>query len=93
MIMHSPPHPGQILKELYLEPLNLSITETAHALNITRQSLSEFINGRNGVSSTMAWRLAKAFKTSPVLWLNLQTQYDLWNSKNNDFGDIICLVA
>ena len=81
MEMHNPPHPGEILKEDYLVPLELSITETASALGVTRQALSALINGRGGVSPEMAIRLSKAFNTSPQLWLNLQQQFDLWQAQ------------
>jgi len=78
MEMHNPPHPGQVLKNLYLEPLGLSITATASALSVTRKALSELINGRFGISPVMALKLSKAFKTTPKLWLNMQHEYDLW---------------
>lgn len=79
--MHNPPHPGKILKELYIEPLNLTITEVAEGIGITRKSLSELINRKYGVSVEVATRLAKAFSTTPESWLNLQQQYDLWKAK------------
>lgn len=82
--MHNPAHPGEILKELYLEPLGLSITAAAKGLGITRKSLSEIINGHYGISVEMSIRLSKAFNTSPESWLNIQQQYDLW--KNRDFS-------
>ena len=78
MRMHKPAHPGGVLKELYLEPLRLTVTEAARALGITRKALSELINNRTGVSTAMALRLAKAFGTTPELWLNMQQHYDLW---------------
>ena len=81
MPMHNPPHPGEILKELYLIPLNLTITETAQGLQITRKTLSALVNGRSGISAEMALRLAKAFNTTPESWLNMQHQYSLWESK------------
>lgn len=79
--MHTPPHPGEVLKELYLEPLNLSITEAAEGLQVTRKTLSMLVNGHAGVSAEMALKLAKAFKTTPESWLNLQQQYNLWESE------------
>jgi addiction module HigA family antidote len=81
MQMHKPAHPGEILKEIYLEPLNLSVTETARALGITRKALSELINERTGISTAMALRLSKAFDTTPELWLNMQQNYDLWRER------------
>lgn len=81
MNMHNPPHPGKILKEFYIKPLNLTITEVAKRINVSRKSLSEIINGKYGISPDMAIRLAKAFSTTPESWLNLQQQYDIWVAK------------
>lgn len=81
MEMHDPAHPGEILRELCLEPLGLSVTETAVALGVTRKALSELLNGRTGVSPEMALRLAKAFGTEPTFWLGLQLQYELWTTR------------
>ncbi|MBL7094433.1 HigA family addiction module antidote protein [candidate division KSB1 bacterium] len=81
MQMYKPAHPGEILKELYFEPLQLSITDAAKALGVTRHALSELVNGRSGVSTTMALRLAKAFGTTPDLWLNMQQNYNLWKTR------------
>lgn len=78
MRMHNPPHPGEVLKELCIEPLGLNVTETAEALGVSRKTLSAILNGRAGISPEMAIRLAKAFGTSPESWLNQQVLYDLW---------------
>ncbi len=78
MKMHNPPHPGEIIKELCLEPLGLSVTRAAAALGVSRKTLSSILNGRAGISPEMALRLAKAFSTTPESWLNQQMQYDLW---------------
>lgn len=83
MYMHNPPHPGEVLKELYMQPLALTITETAIGLGVTRKALSELVNGKYGVSPDMAIRLAKAFSTTPESWLNLQQQYNIWEAKKN----------
>ena len=77
MQMKNPVHPGIILKEECIEPLGLTITESALKLGISRTTLSEIVNGRAGISSEMALKLAKAFQTTPEFWLNMQTQYDL----------------
>jgi addiction module HigA family antidote len=79
--MHSPPHPGEILKELYLEPLNLTITEAAKGLQVARKTLSMLVNCHAGISAEMALKLAKAFNTTPESWLNMQQQYSLWESE------------
>ena len=83
MRMHNPPHPGEILKELCLEPLGLSVTRAATGLGVSRKTLSSILNGRAGISPEMALRLAKAFNTSPESWLNQQMQYDLWVTQKN----------
>lgn len=73
-----PVHPGEILKEMYLEPLNINITALAANLNVARKTVSQLINGHMGVSAEMALKLAKALNTTPELWLNMQRNYDLW---------------
>lgn len=85
-IQHSPPHPGEILRELYFEPLKLTVTDAAQRLLISRPNLSAIINGKAGISPAMALKLARAFNTTPHYWLNLQANYDLWNVMENDKG-------
>ena len=75
--MHNPPHPGEILRSLCLEPLGLSVTDAAKALGISRKTLSSVLNGRAGISPEMAVRLSIAFDTSAESWLNQQVQHDL----------------
>ncbi|MBI5232870.1 MAG: HigA family addiction module antidote protein [Deltaproteobacteria bacterium] len=76
-MMHNPPHPGEVIKKLCLEPLNLTVTAAAKALGISRKTLSELVNGRAGISPEMAVRLSLAFDTTPESWLTQQMQYDL----------------
>ena len=78
MRMHNPSHPGEVLRELCLKPLELSVSEAARALGVSRKTLSAILNGRAGISPEMAIRLSIAFDTSAESWLNQQTQYDLW---------------
>ena len=78
--MHNPCHPGEILREDYLKPLGLSVSEVAKGLGVARKTLSTLVNERARISSVMAYRLARAFGTSPEFWFNLQTQYDLWQA-------------
>ena len=78
MRMHNPPHPGEILRDLCLEPLGVSVTAAAEALGVARKTLSAILNGHSGISPEMAIRLGKAFDTTPESWLNQQVQYDLW---------------
>ena len=79
--MHNPPHPGEILKEEYLKPLNLSVSETALKLGVSRKALSDIVNEKAGISPLMSLRLSKAFNTTPDLWLGMQLDYDLWQTK------------
>lgn len=76
--MHNPPHPGELLRELWLEPLGLSVTDAAEQLKVSRKTLSEIVNGRAGVSAEMALRLELAFGKSAQSWLGHQAAYDLW---------------
>lgn len=83
MMMYNPPHPGEVIRELCLKPLGLSVTRAAEALGVTRKTLSELVNGRAGVSPEMAIRLSKAFNTTPEVWLKHQMQYDLWHAQRS----------
>lgn len=79
--MYNPPHPGEILKEDVLESEDLSVTETAHQLGVTRVTLSRLLNGKTGISVDMALRLAQWFGTTPEVWLRMQDACDLWRAK------------
>jgi addiction module HigA family antidote len=81
MAMHNPPHPGGIVRRQCLEPLKLSVTEAAKGLGVTRQALSDLVNGKAGISVEMAIRLSKAFGSSPETWLGMQMAYDLWQAR------------
>jgi len=83
MRMHNPPHPGEIIREFCVEPLNLTVTEAAQALGVTRKTLSTILNGRAGISPEMAIRLSKVFGRIPEGWLRLQVQYDLWKTEQS----------
>ena len=77
MAMKNPPHPGEHVLEDCLKPLSLSITKAADVLGVSRLTLSNLVNGKNGVSPGMAIRLSKAFGGSSEVWLGMQMQYDL----------------
>ena len=81
MPMHNPPHPGEIVRHECLEPLGLTVTQAAEGLGVTRQALSDLVNGKAGVSVEMAIRLSKAFGSTPRTWLGMQTAYDLWHAR------------
>jgi antitoxin HigA-1 len=75
--MHNPPHPGEVLRELCLDPLGLTVTQAAGALGVSRKTLSSILNGHAGISAEMAIRLSIAFNTTAESWLLQQLQYDL----------------
>jgi antitoxin HigA-1 len=83
MEMFNPPHPGEIIREDCLKPLGLMVTDVAKGLDVSRQSLSELLNGRNGISATMALRLEKAGWGTAESWLRNQMTYDLWRAKQH----------
>lgn len=80
--MFNPPHPGEVIRELCIEPLGISINHAAVALGVSRKALSELLNGHTGISTEMALRLSIAFDTTPESWLSQQMQYDLWQARN-----------
>jgi len=83
MRMYNPPHPGEIIRELCVEPLDLTVTEAAEALGVTRKTLSTLLNGKAGISPEMALRLSKVFGRTPEGWLRLQSQFDLWKAEQS----------
>lgn len=92
--MYNPPHPGEVIRELCLDPLGLSVTEAAEALGVSRKTLSAILNGRAGLSPEMAIRLSIAFDTTAESWLNQQTQYDLWQAEQRRAKlQVKCLVT
>ena len=83
MPMHNPLHPGEVIREICLEPLGLTVTETARGLGVSRKTLSELLNGHSGISPEMAIRLSRAFGGNPESWLRQQMQFDLWQARRN----------
>lgn len=81
MEMHNPPHPGKILLNEWIKPLNFSISAFALKLGTSRKNLSEIVNGKTGISAEMSLKLSKALGTSPDLWVRLQLKYDFWQAK------------
>ncbi len=76
--MYKPVHPGRIIRDDYVEPLELTIGGLAQSLGVTRQTMTAIINERSGVSPEMALRLSEAFDTTPELWMTMQRNYDLY---------------
>lgn len=83
MYMHNPPHPGEIIKDLCIEPLGLTVTKAAIALGVSRKTFSSLLNGKTGISPQMALRLSKVFGRTPDGWLRLQLQFDLWKAQQS----------
>lgn len=88
MPMQNPPHPGKIIRKDCLEPLDLSVTDAAEGLGVSRKHLSELLNGHVGISPEMALRLSKAFGGSPESWLTQQMQYDLRQAQEAGEPDV-----
>lgn len=81
MPMHSPPHPGENVRINCLEPLDLTVTDGARALGVSRKALSEVVNGHAGISPEMAVRLSMVFGSTARHWMQLQMNYDLWRAE------------
>ncbi|MCL4759419.1 MAG: HigA family addiction module antidote protein [Rhodocyclaceae bacterium] len=78
MAMHNPPHPGEFIREVYLEPFGLSTRQLAAQLRVSPSTVSRILQGRSAVSPEMALRLSKALGRSPECWLAIQDVHDLW---------------
>ena len=81
MPMYDPPHPGADVRELCLEPLGLSVARAAEGLGVTPEELSDLVNEKIPISVDMAFRLTKAFGSSPEVWLGMQMDYDIWQAR------------
>lgn len=88
MLMHNPPHPGTILREIWLKPLDMTVTQAASQLRVSRKTLSAIVNGRATVTPEMAMRLELAFGKSAESWLGHQAAHDLWamRPRRAEFG-------
>ena len=83
MAMHNPPHPGEFITDVYLEPNHVSGRELAVALDVSPSTLSRILKGTSGISPSMALRLSKALGRSAESWLAMQSNYDLWHAKRS----------
>ena len=79
--MHDPPHPGEFISEVYLEPFGVSGRELAQQLDVSASTLSRVLNGSSRVSPEMALRLSKALGRTPESWLSMQGAHDLWQTR------------
>lgn len=82
MVPHNPPHPGEVLRELYQSGSGMSLTELSLRLGVSRKTLSLLVNGHQGMSADMAIKLENVFPTTPArIWLGLQLEYDLHEAR------------
>ena len=81
MNMHNPPHPGEFILSVYLEPFGMSARALAESLAVSPSTLNRIITGKSGISPEMALRLSKALGRSPESWLAMQHNYDLWQAR------------
>lgn len=90
MKMHNPPHPGQIIKSIYIDELGLSYRDLAKFLDVSATTIGRVVTGKSNISPEMAVRLSRSFGKSAESWLRLQEQYDLWHIQQNDtlFGNV-----
>ncbi len=89
MAMHDPPHPGEFIIQIYLEPHHISGRELAANLGVTASTLNRVLKGTSNLSPEMALRLSKALGRSPESWLAMQYNYDLWHAKQRvDLGGV-----
>lgn len=94
MEMFNPPHPGETLKEFYMKDYNLTVAKAALMLGLSRKHLSNIVNGKVPITTEVALKLAKCFKTSAEIWLREQIVYDLWTAKQNvNLDDVTVVVS
>jgi addiction module HigA family antidote len=86
--LRKPVHPGAVFLHDVLVPLNLSVTQAARMLGITRKALSEFVNEKSSCSPRMALRIGAATQTSAESWLTMQAKLDLWKARQNEIGSL-----
>lgn len=91
-MIHEPLHPGVIIKDILIDSTGLTISDAADRLGVTRTTLSRLLNKHAGVSPEMALRLSKLLNTSVDIWINLQSQYDIWNVINHHVSSINNIV-
>ena len=89
MTMHNPPHPGEFIREVYLEPFSISSRQLASSLGVSPSTLSRLLKGESGISPEMSLRLSKVLGRSPESWLAMQDMHDLWVARSTvDLDDL-----
>ncbi len=81
MTMHNPPHPGEFIESIYMEPYGISCRNLASHLGVAASTLSRVLKAKSGVSPEMALRLSKVLGRSPESWLSMQDNYELWQAR------------
>jgi addiction module HigA family antidote len=89
MMKRKPIHPGKVFLEDVMKPLNLTVTDTARMLGVSRKALSEFVNEKASLSPEMALRISKATKTSVESWMNMQLKLTLWQAYQHEPDNVI----
>jgi addiction module HigA family antidote len=79
--MHNPPHPGEFIRDVYLEPFSISLRNLAERLDVVPSTLARLVRGQSAISPEMALRLSVALGRSPESWLAMQHNYDLWHAR------------
>jgi len=82
MTMHNPPHPGEFIRDVYLDPFDISSRQLASSLGVAPSTLSRLLKGDSGISPEMALRLSKVLGRTPESWLAMQDLFDLWMARN-----------
>ncbi|MEO1246782.1 MAG: HigA family addiction module antitoxin [Pseudomonadota bacterium] len=83
MTMHNPPHPGEFIRETYIQPFDISVRSLADSLDVAPSTLARIVAERSGISPEMALRLSKALGRSPESWLAMQHNFDLWQARKS----------
>ena len=83
MTMHNPPHPGEFISDVYMEPFGYSCRFVAKQLDVSASTLNRILKGQSSVTPEMALRLSKALGRSPESWLSMQDNYNLWQAKQS----------
>lgn len=92
-MIHHHPHPGQTIKAMVFDPMDLSVTEAAERLSMSRVALSRVLNGKAGISPDLAIRLEMAGVSTAAFWMGLQSSYDLWLARQHEQPRVLPLVA
>ena len=82
MTMHNPPHPGEFIRDVYLEPFGISSRQLAASLGVSPSTLSRVLKGESGISPEMSLRLSRVLGRTPESWLAMQDMYDLWVARS-----------